>query len=93
MAILINITQLEIEMWTVNIIRENVTVQYLLKDDNEVIWDRGEVIFWRTMPTPTDELGNPVPIPENWYQLPPAYALHLNEITQHAETILLPKLA
>lgn len=93
MAITINITQLEIEWWTVNIIKENVTVGYLLLDDDNKIWDRGEVIFWRTLPTPTDDEGNPIPIPENWYTLPPTYVNHLNDITTHAETILLPKLS
>lgn len=89
MAITINITQLEIEEWTVNIIKENVTINYLLKDDNDVIWIRDQAIFWRVIPEVTDEMGNPVPTPENWHELPSAYVLHLNDITNHAESILL----
>lgn len=89
MAIVINITDLEIEEWTVNIIRENVTVNYLLKDSEGIIWVRNSAIFWRNIPEVTDELGNPVPPPDNWYELPTTYVSHLNDITTHAETILL----
>lgn len=91
MAITISISNLEIEEWIVNIIKENVTIKYLLLDDNNVIWMREEAIFWKTIPTPTDEEGNPIPIPDNWYELPIDYVIHLNEITNHAETILTQK--
>jgi len=91
MALTITVTTLEIEEWTVNIIKENVTIHYLLLDDLGNIWIRDEAIFWRVIPEPTDDEGNPIPIPENWYQLPTDYALHLNEITSHAEGILQTK--
>lgn len=87
----IDITKLEIEEWTVNIIEERVTVNYLLLDNDDVIWIREEATFWRVVPTPIDEEGNPIPIPDSWYQLPQDYALHLNDITTHAEGILTTK--
>jgi hypothetical protein len=88
MVLIISVTTLEIEEWTVNIFRENVTIKYFLLDADGRIWIRDEAIFWRTLPSPTDDEGNPISIPDNWYQLPIEYAIHLNDITTHAEGIL-----
>ena len=91
MGLTIEITQLEIEEWIVNLVQENVIIKYLLLDSNGTIWIRDEAIFWKDIPEEFDPLGNPIDPPDNWYQLPQNYVLTLNEITNHAEGILLDK--
>ena len=44
-----------------------------------------EAYFWATIPDPgTDPDGNPYPIPDNWYQLPPAYQSGLFQMVSDA---------
>lgn len=87
----ITITDLEIEEWSVNLIQEKVTVKYLLKDSDGIIWIRDTAVFWRVIPVIYEEPGVPAPTPDYWYLLPNDYVLYLNEIKNHAETILTNK--
>ena len=70
----------------INIDYENqrVLVDYSMKDANGVTWEKGNAIFWVTIP-------QGVPIPDNWFQLPPSYLPTLVGLRNDADTALTAK--
>jgi hypothetical protein len=82
MAKAIELTHVQVTDWTVNLILEQVVVNYDLMDADQTIWARGTAIFWRNIPNPVDVDGNPTARPEEWFQLPNSYAVTLNNLNE-----------
>ena len=91
MAITITLADIKIHDWTVEVDYQRVIVSYsILKDTGEEYLDRQTAIFWRYIPDPgNDDLGNPIPVPDNWYQLPEEYVQMLTDLTLDARSALL----
>jgi hypothetical protein len=70
---------------------ENLRVidNYQLIDANSQAWVKGSAIFWANIPDPgEDGNGHPLPVPENWFQLPAGYFPTLNSLRSDADTAL-----
>jgi hypothetical protein len=91
MAKTITLSDVRVEYWTVNVELQNVTASYRIVDDQSNTWERGEAVFWATMPDlGTDPFsGNPVPPPSNWYLLPAQYVQGLTDLTLDLRQALL----
>jgi hypothetical protein len=88
MSIVITLDSTIVHDWTVDMINEKVDVGYSLSDDTGKIWFTGHAIFWRNIPELTDDDGNPLPTPDNWFQLPESYVSTLVSITNAIESAL-----
>lgn len=91
MAITITLNNIRILKWTVNVYHQNVTVVYQILDSSDETYSEGEAIFWATMPESggVGPDGQPRPIPDYWYLLPPEYVTALTNLTIDARTALL----
>jgi len=79
MALQVDIDNIQINAWSVNLERQIVEINYSLVSANE-IWRRERARFWVTMPAePQDGLD---------FQLPTTYAQTLLDLTSDAETAL-----
>jgi hypothetical protein len=91
MAKTITLSDVIVEYWTVSVALQNVTASYRIVDAQSNTWERGDAVFWATMPDPgTDPFtGDPIPLPANWYQLPAQYAQVLTDLTLDLRQALL----
>jgi acyl-CoA thioesterase FadM len=88
--ITITLTDVIINQWIVDAENQNVTVHYRIVDQNGDIYQTGHAIFWVTIPDlGVDHNGNPIPMPDNWYQLPAEYVTTLADLTADARLALL----
>ena len=81
MQIVIDITDIKILWWTVNVEAQNVTVQYQLIKSDGTPYETKVAIFWVTLPG-----GEQQPY---WYLLPAEYVAMLTNLTIDARTALL----
>ena len=85
MQIIINVTDIRITRWTVDVNAQHVVIDYqLLKDDGSV-YDSRTAIFWVTLPGGEQE--------PYWYLLPAEYLATLTSLTEDARTTLLATIA
>lgn len=78
----ITLTDITIIAWTVNVRDRYVQAAFFVCDAEGSRVEEGVARFWETLPDMgEDEFGNPRPMPDNWYQLPPAYAQLLTDLT------------
>lgn len=74
MTTTITLTDLVIKQILLDYDLQRVHVTYDLIDSNGKKWDKGDAFFWVTIPAlANDVFGNPVPVPNNWFQLPSEY--------------------
>jgi hypothetical protein len=89
--IVVTLTDIKIEKWTVDTINQHVTIYFQIKDDQGNIYKQDYAIFWADLPDNggTDHLGNILPVPDNWYQLPIEYINTLTNLTTDARSALM----
>ena len=85
MQIIINIVDIKIIQWTVDVAQANVTVDFQLIKDDGTPYARLKAVFWVTMPAGVQE--------PYWYQLPLEYVTTLTNITLDARTALMGLIA
>lgn len=72
---------------------ERVVVAHETLDTNGRVIDRGEAVFWATLPEPTlAEDGTTLERPVNWHQLDEKYLQSLRDCTASMRATLTPKL-
>lgn len=71
----INLTSKRILNVLVNVPGQFVEASYVLMDENNREWERKSLVFWMTIPDlGVDPMtGEPLPVPDNWKQLPAKY--------------------
>jgi hypothetical protein len=90
MAKTITLSDVIVEYWTVSVELQNVTASYRIVDAQSNTWERGEAVFWATMPDMGADMdGNPLPLPSNWYLLPAQYVQGLTDLTLDLRQALL----
>lgn len=72
---IITLSDIKVNTWTVDPDNLRVIANYhFLDDQGNVFGDNQQAIFWVTIPSPgVDPEGQPIPVPDNWYQLPKTY--------------------
>lgn len=85
MQIIIDIVDIKIISWTVDIENQSVTINYQLMKSDGTPYTTNIAVFWVTMPGGTQETY--------WYQLPAEYVITLTNITNDARTALLATIA
>lgn len=94
MQIVINVTNIQIIQWTVDVAAQRVVVDFQSLTDTGEPYERKQAIFWVTMPVdPVDPFGNPITDTSLWYTLPPEYVQTLTDLTIDARAALLPLIA
>lgn len=69
----ITLTKPIIHQVVVDFEQETVRAIYTLTNEAGTVGESGELIFWKTLPTPEKDVnGNDIPLPETWIQLPTA---------------------
>jgi len=91
MAKIVTLSDVKITNININIEGEFVLVGYQMLDDTGQSWVQGEAIFWRNIPEQTGPDGNPLPTPDNWYQLPASYLPTLVQLRDDARTAIINK--
>jgi hypothetical protein len=81
MQIIINVVDIKIIQWTVDVAKQNVTVDFQMMKDDGTPYERLKAVFWVTIPA-----GEQDPY---WYQLPLEYVTALTNLTVDARTALL----
>ena len=81
MQIIINVVDIKIIQWTVDVAKQNVTVDFQMMKDDGTPYERLKAVFWVTMP--------PEPHEAYWYQLPLEYVTILTNLTLDARSALL----
>ena len=71
----INLVSQKILSILVNVPDRYVEATYALRDETDREWEVKTLIFWETIPDPGIDLatGDPIPVPDNWQQLPAKY--------------------
>jgi hypothetical protein len=82
MSLIIELTDVNVREWTVNVEEQRVDVLYMLETEEGEGYKSGKAIFWAAMPTEPD------PPPDNWYDLPSGYAQTLLNLTNDAESAI-----
>ena len=86
----ITLDTIQINYWSVDVGMKRVTVSYNILQDTGEVFKTADAFFWETIPDPiSDLLGNPIPNPDNWYQLPPEYSALLTDLTLDVRAALL----
>lgn len=86
----IELSDIKILNWTLDVDARNVTINYQIRDAADEIYVGGQAVFWETMPDPGEDLfGDPGTLPDNWFQLPPSHSQALTDITIDARSGLL----
>jgi hypothetical protein len=89
MTINLVLSDVKILDWAVNVELRNVVVHYYRLFDDGAEYDDGYATFWETIPNPgTDPNGDPLPIPDDWYQLPASHVTAIITLTQDARIAL-----
>lgn len=92
MTKIISLTDLIIQTIAIDYEVQVVRVYYSMIDSTGISWKKEEALFWVTIPDPGyDEYGNPLPIPDNWFQLPSSYFPTLLSLQSDADTALTNK--
>jgi hypothetical protein len=66
-----------------------VDVAWSVLDTEGEVWQHGTARFWETIPDPgDDQFGNPLPVPDDWYQLPASHLQVLTDLTLDAKAAL-----
>lgn len=90
MQVVINVTDIKIIAWKVDVERQCVIVDFQMMQDNGNAYERKEAIFWVSIPeNPVDRFGNPITDTSLWFQLPLSYVETLTNITIDARAALL----
>ena len=90
MAKTIQITDLKIVHWSVNVEDRSVVVTYDFKTAEDETFASDTAVFWVTIPDPIpDPMGGEDYTPVNWYQLPPQYESLLVDLTIDVKNALL----
>lgn len=91
MALTILIDNIAVRQWRIDVENRRAIVSYdLMRSDGEPYKVDQTAIFWETVPDPVlDVEGNPIPNPDNWYQLPLAYSQLLTDLTVDIRSALL----
>jgi len=72
---------------------ERVVVAHETLDTNGRVIDRGEAVFWATLPEPTlAEDGKTLVRPVHWHQLDAKFLQGLQDCTTYMRNMLTPKL-
>lgn len=88
----ITLTNLVIKQIYLNYMSEVVEVFYDMIDADGLVWETGSAKFWVTLPPPLiDQEGNPMPLPDNWFQLPSSYFPTLLQLRSDADDVLTAK--
>lgn len=78
----ITLNDIRIKSWGVDVANRKVHAEYSVLVDTGEIHRDGTSIFWETLPEQTtDPDGNPVPLPDNWHQLPAQHGQTLTDLT------------
>jgi len=85
MAITVTIDDLKITKWTVDVDMQMIEVLFNYLDTEENITKEDKAFFWVTIPETLDPQGNPLPAPDNYYLIPPAYHQILVDLTVDAK--------
>ena len=89
MAITIVLDTIKAHEWTVDVDQQVVRVVYTRRDSTGEDYGGDTAYFWVTIPELIDpETGEPLPTPDNWYQLPVEYQQTLLDLTQDAEAAI-----
>jgi hypothetical protein len=73
---------------------ERVVAAYETLDTKGAVIERGEAIFWATLPVPTmDTDGKSLEYPANWHQLDAKFLQGLQDCTASMQATLTPILA
>jgi len=88
---IITLDDIKLVDWRVVIDDQCAIARYYFVDDaGKLFGDMQTAIFWVSIPNPgVDPLGNPLPVPDNWYQLPTKYLTTLMSINADLRTALL----
>jgi hypothetical protein len=83
MSLTITLNDIKVVSWTVDVSKRNVTVVYYRLEDTGDSLDGGEAVFWETLPDLglDYDTGQPIPLPDHWYQLPAQYSQVLTDLT------------
>jgi hypothetical protein len=79
--IIINLTTARIDGIVIYPLPLRVAVKYSIFDEDAVLYKRGEITLWQTMPDDADD--NP-----NWLQLPSKYVLGLETLAADALALI-----
>ena len=72
---------------------ERIVASYETLDTKGAVIERGEAVFWATMPEPTlAEDGMTLVRPAHWHQLDAKYVQSLMDCTTYMRNMLTPKL-
>jgi hypothetical protein len=86
------LTNLVISSITIDYERQMAAVNYKMITDNGIQYEKGTGYFWVVIPDPgLDPDGNPLPIPDNWFQLPSSYFPTLLQLKNDADIVLTNK--
>lgn len=78
----VELTDIKIKYWTLDVEGRNVAVSYYILDSDSNVSQEQDAIFWETIPEPTSRPGGGVDAtPDNWYQLPAGYISTLVSLT------------
>ena len=86
----ITLNNIKITAWRVDVPNRRVDVYYQVMEGTGEVFEAGVAVFWETIPPEQDDgEGNPVPRPDNWYQLPAKYNQLLTDLTVDSRSALL----
>lgn len=92
MTVSITLTNLVIRQIILDYDLARVHVAYDRVDADGKKWDSGDAYFWAAMPEMANDMnGNPIPLPENWFQLPEEYFPTLIGLRDDADNALTAK--
>lgn len=84
----IELIDLKIDSLVIDYELQCVKANYMMLDIDNTPWQKGEAIFWVTIPVLKDESGNPLPTPINWFLLPASYIPTLLQLQSDADAAL-----
>lgn len=87
---IVNVNEIKIISWTVDVQTRSVRVSFSYNTDSNEIHDFGSAVFWETIPDPEPSVeGGPGITPDDWYQLPAKYSAILTDLTIDIRSALL----
>ena len=79
MAISIELVDIKIDYWRVNMVDARLDVHFRYMDASAETWKEDDAVFWQTMPEMEIDpvTGEPYPVPDNWFSIPSEYITEL----------------
>ena len=92
MSITVELTDIKIIKWVVDMDAETVHVTFEYRDSVNKTWAQGLAIFWREFPElGVDENDEPIPQPDYWFLIPINFVVELNDFNTAIDTALTTK--